>query len=177
MCSAIDSPTCCRGYRVFSRRFAKSFPALSRGFETETELTIHALELRMPVAEVATPYGARPEGSTSKLRTYSDGIRILRLILLLLHNEKPYEFFGAISLVLCSGALGLGIPIILTFIETGLVPRFPSAILAMGLMILAFLSFGCALILDTVTRGRQEMKRLAYLVVPRRSSDPADLKG
>lgn len=152
------------GYRVFSRRFVKSFPALSGGFEIETELTIHALELRMPVAEVATPYGVRPEGSTSKLRTYSDGFKILWLILHLVRNEKPFQFFGAIALVLAGLSIGLAIPIVLTYLETGLVPRFPTAILATGLMIVSVLSLACGLVLDTVTRGRREMKRLAYLV-------------
>jgi glycosyltransferase involved in cell wall biosynthesis len=152
------------GYRVFSRRFVKSFPALSGGFEIETELTIHALELRMPVAEVATPYGVRPEGSTSKLRTYSDGFRILWLILHLVRNEKPFQFFGLIALALAALSIGLAIPIVLTYFETGLVPRFPTAILATGLMIVSVLSLACGLVLDTVTRGRREMKRLAYLV-------------
>ncbi len=151
------------GYRVFSRRFVKSFPALSGGFEIETELTIHALELRMPVAEVATPYGVRPEGSTSKLRTYSDGFRILWLILHLLRNEKPFQFFGVIALALAALAIGLAIPVVLTYLETGLVPRFPTAILATGLVIVSVLSLACGLVLDTVTRGRREMKRLAYL--------------
>jgi glycosyltransferase involved in cell wall biosynthesis len=152
------------GYRVFSRRFVKSFPALSGGFEIETELTIHALELRMPVAEVATPYGVRPEGSTSKLRTYSDGFKILWLILHLVRNEKPFQFFGLIALVLAALSIGLAIPIMLTYLETGLVPRIPTAILSTGLMIVSFLSLACGLVLDTVTRGRREMRRLAYLV-------------
>jgi len=152
------------GYRVFSRRFVKSFPALSGGFEIETELTIHALELRMPVAEVATPYGVRPEGSASKLRTYSDGFKILWLILHLVRNEKPFQFFGLIALVLAALSIGLAIPIVLTYLETGLVPRVPTAILSTGLMIVSFLSLACGLVLDTVTRGRREMRRLAYLV-------------
>ena len=156
------------GYRAFSHRFAKSFPALSTGFEIETELTIHALELRMPVAEVATPYGVRPEGSASKLKTYSDGFRILWLIALLLRNEKPFQFFGAIAGVLALLSIGLSIPIVLTYLETGLVPRLPTAVLSMGLMILAFLSLTCGLILDTVTRGRRELKRLAYLLASER---------
>jgi glycosyltransferase involved in cell wall biosynthesis len=152
------------GYRVFSRRFVKSFPALSGGFEIETELTIHALELRMPVAEVPTPYGVRPEGSASKLKTYSDGFRILWLILHLVRNEKPFQFFGWIAFGLAALAIVLAIPIVLTYLETGLVPRVPTAILATGLMIVSFLSLACGLVLDTVTRGRREMKRLAYLV-------------
>jgi hypothetical protein len=152
------------GYRVFSRRFVKSFPALSGGFEIETELTIHALELRMPVAEVPTPYGIRPEGSASKLKTYSDGFRILWLILHLVRNEKPFQFFGAIALALALLAIGLAIPVVVTYLETGLVPRVPTAILSTGLMIVSVISLACGFVLDTVTRGRREMKRLAYLV-------------
>jgi glycosyltransferase involved in cell wall biosynthesis len=158
------------GYRIFSRRFAKSFPALSSGFEIETELTIHALELRMPAAEVPTPYGIRPEGSQSKLKTYSDGFRILWLILLLFKNEKPFQFFGVIAGALALASIGLAIPVVLTYVETGLVPRLPTAILATGLMIVAFLSLTCGLVLDTVTRGRREMKRFAYLVASERKA-------
>jgi glycosyltransferase involved in cell wall biosynthesis len=154
------------GYRVFSRRFVKSFPSMSSGFEIETELTIHALELKLPVAEIPTPYSIRTVGSASKLRTYSDGLRILRLILILYKNERPVKFFSAIAGTLLVGALALGIPIIVTFIKTGLVPRQPTAILATGLVLLSALSFIAGLILDTVTRGRQEMRRLAYLAVP-----------
>jgi glycosyltransferase involved in cell wall biosynthesis len=153
------------GYRVFSRRFVKSFPALSGGFETETELTIHALELSLPVAEVATPYSVRPEGSTSKLNTYADGLRILQLILVLYKNERPLQFFSAIAAALCAVALGLGIPLIITFLHTGLVPRQPTAILATGLMLLSALSLVTGLVLDTVTRGRREIRRLAYLAI------------
>ena len=151
------------GYRVFSRRFVKSFPAMSSGFETETELTIHALELSLPVAEVATPYSGRVAGSASKLQTYRDGLRILRLIAVLYKNERPLRFFSLIAGILCVIALFLGVPIVLTFIETGLVPRQPTAILATGLVLLSALSFVTGLILDTVTRGRREMRRLAYL--------------
>lgn len=151
------------GYRVFSRRFVKSFPALSRGFEIETELTVHALELALPVAELATPYGSRPPGSLSKLRTYSDGLRILRLIASLYRNEKPLQFFSLPSTLLVVVAFGLAVPLFLTYAHTGLVPRFPTAILATGLMIIAALGYTCGLILDTVTRGRKELKRLAYL--------------
>jgi len=154
------------GYRVFSRRFVKSFPALAKGFETETELTVHALELRMPIMEVETPYGARPEGSTSKLSTYGDGFRILRLILNLYKHERPLLYFGALAALLALAAVALGIPIILEYARTGLVPRFPTAILATGITILASLSFTAGIILETVTRGRQELKRLAYLQVP-----------
>jgi glycosyltransferase involved in cell wall biosynthesis len=154
------------GYRVVSRRFAKSFPALSEGFEIETELTIHALDLNMPAAEVETPYKERPHGSFSKLKTYSDGVRILRMILVLIKEEKPLAFFFIMFVILASVSILLGIPIIETFMETGLVPRFPTAILAMGLMLLAFLSLTSGLILDTVTRGRKEIKRLHYLSIP-----------
>ena len=155
------------GYRVFSRRFVKSFPVLSSGFEIETELTVHALELKMPVAEIETPYGARPEGSTSKLSTYGDGARILKLILKLYKHEKPLAFFGVLSAVLAFLSIGLAVPIILEWLRTGLVPRFPTAILSAAIMILAFLSITAGMILETVTRGRQEVKRLSYLQIPR----------
>jgi len=154
------------GYRVFSRRFVKSFPILSAGFEIETEISVHALELRMPVAEIETEYGARPEGSTSKLSTYRDGWRILQTILNLYRIERPVLFFGNIGLVLLILAGMLAIPLIATYAQTGLVPRQPTAILITGLAILAFLSFFSGLILDTVTRGRREMRRLAYLALP-----------
>lgn len=154
------------GYRVFSRRFVKSFPALSRGFETETEISVHALELAMPVGEVVTAYGARPEGSESKLSTYRDGWRIMKTILHLYRIERPVLFYGSFSLLLSLAALILATPLALTYIETGLVPRFPTAILATGLIILAALSFFAGLILDTVVRGRLEMRRLHYLSLP-----------
>ena len=154
------------GYRVFSRRFVKSFPAMSTGFEIETELTIHALELQLPVAEVVTPYRIRVTGSISKLRTYVDGLKILRLIVVLYKNERPLKFFSAIAGVFVAVALALGIPLVITFIKTGLVPRQPTAILATGLVLLSALSFVSGLILDTVTRGRREMRRLAYLSIP-----------
>jgi glycosyltransferase involved in cell wall biosynthesis len=155
------------GYRVFSRRFVKSFPALAAGFETETELTVHALELRMPVLEIETPYGARPEGSTSKLSTYRDGFRILRLIMQLYRHERPLWYFAGVAGLLALISLILGTPLVLEWLRTGLVPRFPTAILATGIMILAFLSLTAGLILETVTRGRQEFKRLIYLQVAR----------
>ncbi|MFB3105890.1 MAG: glycosyl transferase, partial [Pseudomonadales bacterium] len=155
------------GYRVFSRRFVKSFPALTTGFEIETELTVHALELRMPIAEVETPYRSRPSGSVSNLRTLRDGWRILRTILLLSKEEKPLPFFGLFFAILAASAVILFWPVFITFLETGLVPRFPTAILSTGLMLLAFLSLGCGIVLDTVTRGRQEMKRMHYLGIPR----------
>jgi glycosyltransferase involved in cell wall biosynthesis len=154
------------GYRVFSRRFVKSFPAMSSGFEIETELTIHALELQLPVGEVATPYRVRITGATSKLRTYVDGLKIVRLILVLYKNERPLKFFSAISAAFLVVALALGIPLVITFIHTGLVPRQPTAILSTGLVLLSALSLVSGLILDTVTRGRREMRRLAYLAIP-----------
>ncbi|HEX8307952.1 MAG TPA: glycosyltransferase family 2 protein [Allosphingosinicella sp.] len=154
------------GYRVFSRRFVKSFPALSRGFETETEISVHALELAMPVAEVVTAYGARPEGSESKLSTYRDGWRIMRTILHLFRIERPDLFYGGFAAFLAALALVLAVPLVVTYAATGLVPRFPTAILVTGLMVVAFLSFGVGLILDTVVRGRREVRRLAYLSFP-----------
>src|SRR5579864_6853624 len=151
------------GYRVFSRRFVKSFPVLSDGFEIETELTVHALELAMPVTEVETPYYARPEGSVSKLNTWRDGFRILGTILRLYRSEKPLRFFTIIGLFLALVAIGLAIPLAVTYLEEGLVPRLPTAVLSTGLMIVAMLSLSSGLVLDTVTRGRREMKLLAYL--------------
>lgn len=154
------------GYRVFSRRFVKSFPVLSAGFEIETEISVHALELRMPTAEVTTAYAARPEGSESKLSTYRDGWRILRTIAMLFRFERPLLFFGGVGAACALLAVILAIPLVITFAETGLVPRFPTAILATGLMILAALNGLCGLILDTVVRGRREVRRLAYLSHP-----------
>lgn len=151
------------GYRVFSRRFVKSFPVLSGGFEIETELTIHALELGLAVDEVDTPYHARPEGSVSKLNTWRDGFRILLTIANLYRAERPLAFFTAIGALLATASIGFAFPIIVTYLETGLVPRLPTAVLATGLMLLAFLSTAVGFILDTVTRGRREMKLLAYL--------------
>ncbi|MGC8476565.1 MAG: glycosyltransferase [Acetobacteraceae bacterium] len=154
------------GYRVFSRRFVKSFPALAAGFEIETELTVHALELRMALAEVPTAYGARPEGSVSKLNTYRDGFRILRTILMLVKEERPLQFFSLCAAVFLMMGLTLGLPVVVTFFRTGLVPRLPTAVLASALVLLAFLSFALALILDSVAHGRREMKRLMYLGIP-----------
>jgi len=154
------------GYRVFSRRFVKSFPVLSDGFEIETELTVHALELAMPVAEVETPYYARPEGSISKLNTWRDGLRILGTILKLYRSEKPLRFFTIIGTFLALVAVGLAIPLVVTYLEEGVVPRVPTAILSTGLMIVAVLSVSSGLVLDTVTRGRREKKLLAYLAQP-----------
>ncbi|QIG80969.1 glycosyltransferase [Stakelama tenebrarum] len=154
------------GYRVFSRRFVKSFPALSCGFETETEISVHALELRMPVGEVETRYFARLEGSHSKLSTWRDGLRIARTIVTLYRIERPILFFGVIAALLAALSVVLAIPLAVTYLQTGLVPRFPTAILSTGLMSMAFLSGACGLILDTVVRGRREVRRLAYLSVP-----------
>jgi glycosyltransferase involved in cell wall biosynthesis len=151
------------GYRVFTRRFVKSFPALSGGFEIETELTIHALELELPVGELATPYYSRPQGSASKLSTWRDGYRILRTVLRLYRAERPLPLFTGIGISLAIVAVGLAIPIFITYLHDGLVPRLPTAMLATGLMLLAFLAIACGLILDTVTRGRREIKLLAYL--------------
>ncbi|HVY99616.1 MAG TPA: glycosyltransferase family 2 protein [Dongiaceae bacterium] len=151
------------GYRVFSRRFVKSFPALATGFEIETELTVHALELRMPIGEVETPYYARPEGSASKLHTYRDGWRILTTIIRLYQLQRPLSFFTSIAAVLAAASVLLAIPLVITYFQTGLVPRLPTAVLTTGMMVLASLSLTCGLILDNVTRGRQELKRLHYL--------------
>ncbi len=154
------------GYRVMTRRFVKSFPAMASGFEIETELTVHALELRMAVIEIPTEYRDRGEGSASKLHTFRDGIRILKTIIMLLEEERPLRFFGACFAALATLSLALGIPVAIEFIETGLVPRVPTAILASAIMILAFLSLTIGMILDIVTRGRREMKRLRYLEIP-----------
>jgi glycosyltransferase involved in cell wall biosynthesis len=154
------------GYRVFSRRFVKSFPALSWGFEIETELTVHALELRMPSEEINTPYHPRPANSESKLSTWRDGSRIFLTILLLLKEVRPMFFFTTISLVLAATSVLLAWPLLTTYIETGLVPRFPTAILSTGLMSIAFVTLICGIILDSVTRGRRELKRMSYLNIP-----------
>ncbi len=154
------------GYRVFSRRFVKSFPALAKGFEIETELTVHALELRMPVAEVPTAYKERPEGSESKLNTFRDGFRILKTIVRLAKDERPLAFFSVAAALLSVSAIGLAIPLFFTYFETGLVPRLPTAVLVCALMLLASLSTACGLILDSVSLGRREMKRLHYLRLP-----------
>ena len=153
------------GYRVFSRRFVKSFPVLSSGFEIETEISVHALELRMPVGEVETIYAARPEGSQSKLSTYSDGWRILKTIVTLYRVERPTLFYGGIAALLLLLAVLLSVPLVQTYLRTGLVPRIPTAILVTGITIIAVLCFFTGLILDTVTRGRREVRRLAYLAL------------
>jgi glycosyltransferase involved in cell wall biosynthesis len=152
------------GYKIFSRRFVKSFPAESQGFEIETELTIHALELRMPCREIPTRYGVRPEGSSSKLSTWRDGLRILFLISRLVKDERPFQVFGTVALGFAFASLWFGVPLVVEFVSTGLVPRFPTAILATGLMLVAVMSFSIGLVLDT--KARRETKRLAYLAQP-----------
>jgi glycosyltransferase involved in cell wall biosynthesis len=160
------------GYRVFSRRFLKSTPILSRGFEIETELTVSALEMRVPYGEVMTPYGARLEGSESKLSTYKDGFKILWAICRLFICERPLAFFGIAAGLLAVLSIGLAAPLFGEYLAVGLVPRFPTAILCASLMICAALSFLAGLILDNVVRGRQEMKRLAYLsIAPPKPTD------
>ncbi|GAB3753923.1 glycosyltransferase [Lysobacter olei] len=154
------------GYRAFSRRYVKSFPAEASGFEIETELTVHALELRVPVAEVTTPYGERPEGSASKLNTWRDGFRILRTMLKLFSTERPIAFYGSVAGLLATSSVALGIPLLLTYLQTGLVPRIPTAILAASLMTLSVLSLLAGIILHAVAKGRREIKALAYLRVP-----------
>jgi hypothetical protein len=154
------------GYRVFSRRFVKSFPALATGFETETEFTVHALELSMPIKELRTNYRARPVGSVSKLRTFSDGLRILRTIIRLIKEERPLQFFALSGCALLLLGVGVSVPVILEFWRSGTVPRLPTAVLSTGLVLLSFLSFACGLILDSVSHGRRELKRLAYLAIP-----------
>ena len=154
------------GYKLFSRRFVKSFPALSTGFEIETELTIHALDLTMPVSEREASYGQRSQGSMSKLNTFRDGVRVLRAIARLVQHERPLAFFGTIGIGLIVLAIALGIPLLETFAETGLVPRFPTAILAVGLVIAGVQSITAGIILDTVTRSRREAKRISYLQIP-----------
>ena len=163
------------GYRVFSHRFVKSFPAVSAGFETETELAVHALSLRLPVAEIETPYGVRPEGSVSKLSTYRDGIRISWMILQLFREERPMVFFSLLFAALALLSIVLGVPVVIDYTRTGLVPRLPTALLATGIMVLAFLSLVAGFVLDNVTRGRREIKRLAYLALPP-LEDPTERK-
>lgn len=154
------------GYKAFSRRFVKSFPALSTGFETETELAVHALDLHMPIGEIDSRYRERPQGSASKLRTVRDGVRIFRTIVRMIKEERPLQLFTGCFALLALLSLLLGWSIAREFLATGLVPRLPTAVLATGLMLLAFLSLTCGLILDTVTLGRREMKRLHYLATP-----------
>ncbi|MCB9991892.1 MAG: glycosyltransferase [Rhodospirillales bacterium] len=151
------------GYRVFSRRFVKSFPALSTGFQIETEITIHALSLTLPCAEIDTKYFERAEGTASKLSTYKDGILILSFIMLLFKEIRPFIFFTAIALLMAILSFGLGLPVIIEFFETGLVPRLPTAILSASIMMIGVLSFLCGIILDSLSRGRIEQKRLRYI--------------
>jgi glycosyltransferase involved in cell wall biosynthesis len=155
------------GYRVMSRRFVKSFPALSRGFEIETELTVHALEIRAPLVEVSTPYKERGEGSESKLNTIRDGVRIMRMILRLARDERPLHFFGGVAMVFALTATAISVPVVMEYMRTGLVPRLPTWVLAIGFFMMGGLSLSVGLVLDTVTRGRREMKRLFYLAHPR----------
>lgn len=164
------------GYRVLSRRFVKSFPAMSSGFEIETELTVHALELRLKISEIETPYKTRPEGSFSKLSTVKDGINILRTILTLIKDERPFKTFLTLSIVLAASSIILSLPIIIEFIETGLVPRFPTAILCSALMLLSFFSLYTGFILDTTTNARREFKRLYYLGLPSIKNNGLPLK-
>ncbi|WP_454824736.1 glycosyltransferase family 2 protein [Paraburkholderia xenovorans] len=154
------------GYRIFSRRYAKSFPAHASGFETETELTVHSLSMRMPVAELPTRYISRPEGSESKLNTYRDGFRILLTIFKLVKNEKPFAFFTVGFAICALLSILLSIPLFRTYVETGLVPRLPTALLSTALMLLGAILLICGLVLDIVTRGRIEVKRLVYLSIP-----------
>jgi len=159
------------GYRVLSRRFVKSFPVLSQGFEIETEMTIHGLELGMKTGEVATPYGARPEGSTSKLNSVRDGLRILRTIVALIRHERPLPLFASLFVLLVLASLGFGLPVVAEFMQTGLVPKLPTVVLATALMLLAFMSLAFGVILDSVAHARREMKRLFYLSVPGPQAD------
>jgi hypothetical protein len=154
------------GYRVFSRRFVKSFPALASGFETETEFTVHALALNMPVKEINTSYRSRPAGSHSKLNTFADGFRILRAIVTLIKHERPLPVAAIMAAVLLAIAFALSLPVILAFLHTGLVDRLPTAVLSASLVLLAFLTLGCGLVMDAVTHGRKELKRLSYLAIP-----------
>ena len=154
------------GYRIFSRRFVKSFPFTAEGFAIETELTVHAVRLMMPMSEMDTRYKERPVGSVSKLNTYRDGFRILGTIGYLVREERPLVFFATIAFLFAAAAALIGAPVVSDYVHTGLVPRLPTAVLATGLMVIAFLSLTCGLILDTVTRGRWEAKRMAYLAIP-----------
>jgi hypothetical protein len=149
-----------------SRRFVKSFPFTAEGFGIETELTVHAVRMLVPMAEIDTRYKERPEGSVSKLNTYRDGFRILMTIGSLVREERPLIFFTGIFALLAIVALAIGMPVIIEYFHSGLVPRLPTALLSTGLMVLAFLSLASGLILDTVTRGRWELKRTSYLAIP-----------
>jgi len=154
------------GYRAFSRRFVKSFPAVSGGFEIETEMSVHASQLKLPVSEMALDYGRRPEGSSSKLSTFRDGARILWMFAMLVKETQPLRFFGTFALFSLSASIGFMIPVLVEFAETGLVPRMPTWVLSIGLMLLSMLAAMTGLILDSVSRGRAEQKRIFYLSIP-----------
>ena len=154
------------GYRAFSRRFVKSLPITTEGFEIETELTVHAIDLRVPVAEIPLPFGNRPAGSESKLRTARDGLRILWALLILTKEIRPFSFFAFWGSLAAIVSLMLAYPLLVTFLQTGLVPRLPTAVLATGIALLGFLSLGCGIVLDSVSRGRHEVKKLRYLEIP-----------
>ncbi|RWA71966.1 glycosyltransferase [Mesorhizobium sp.] len=154
------------GYRVFSRRFVKSFPAVSGGFEIETEMSVHASQLKLPVSEMTLDYGRRPEGSSSKLSTVRDGARILWMFAMLVKETQPLRFFGTFALFFLAASIGLMIPVLVEFAETGLVPRMPTWVLSVGLLLLSMLSAVTGLILDSVSRGRAEQKRIFYLSIP-----------
>lgn len=170
------------GYRVFSRRFVKSFPAVSGGFEIETEMSVHASQLKLPVSEIALDYGRRPEGSSSKLSTFRDGARILWMFAMLVKETQPLRFFGTFALFFLAASIGLMIPVLIEFAETGLVPRMPTWVLSIGMLLLAMLSMMTGLILDSVSRGRAEQKRIFYLSISsgraeRRATEQASPKG
>jgi glycosyltransferase involved in cell wall biosynthesis len=154
------------GYKGFSRRFVKTFPAMSSGFETETELTVHALEMRLPMGEISAHYLERPAGSVSKLNTYRDGARIVRLISRLIKDERPLQFFGLLGILACLMGIGLGTPVVITYLKTGLVPRLPTAVLSVGIIMLGFLSLFAGIILDAIAKARREAKQIAYLAIP-----------
>lgn len=165
------------GYRVFSRRFVKSFPAVSGGFEIETEMSVHASQLKLPVSEIALDYGRRVEGSSSKLSTFQDGARILWMFTMLLKETQPLRFFGAISMLLLTASAVLGVPVFVEFAETGLVPRIPTWVLSVGLLLLSMLMLATGLVLDSVSRGRAEQKRIFYLSMPGRQNSTASTPG
>jgi glycosyltransferase involved in cell wall biosynthesis len=157
------------GYKAFSRRFVKTFPALSSGFEVETEIIIHAWELRLPVYEIEAPYGERPHKSVSKLHTFRDGLRILRLLSFLIRQERPIAFFSFLSALLLAASLWCGLPVLMDFLSTGLVPRLPTAMLAATLFVCGVISFFVGIVLNAIAQTRREMKRLHYLSLPRAS--------
>ncbi|RWP46414.1 glycosyltransferase [Mesorhizobium sp.] len=154
------------GYRAFTRRFVKSFPAVSSGFEIETEMSVHASQLKLPVSEIGLDYGRRPEGSSSKLSTYRDGAKILWMFAMLMKETQPLRFFGAFAVLFLASSLFLMMPVLIEFVETGLVPRMPTWVLSVGLLLLSMLAAVTGLILDSVSRGRAEQKRIFYLSMP-----------